>query len=251
MMQSPSMREAAARLLPLLDLTDLSDTCRSEDIRALVKRAETPYGPVAAICIWQHFVAEARLALGDAPIKLATVVNFPEGNEDTQRVVEDTHAVMCDGADEVDLVMPYRALMRGDEKIVHDMIAAVRGEMAPEMILKVILETGILAEAALIAKASRIAIEAGAHFLKTSTGKTKTGATLPAAETMLHEIKASGRPVGLKISGGIKTLADAMPYLSLAARLMGEDWIKPSTFRIGASALLDDLLATIEASQEN
>jgi deoxyribose-phosphate aldolase len=131
------------------------------------------------------------------------------------------------------------------------MIAAVRGEMAPEMILKVILETGILAEAALIAKASRIAIEAGAHFLKTSTGKTKTGATLPAAETMLHEIKASGRPVGLKISGGIKTLADAMPYLSLAARLMGEDWIKPSTFRIGASALLDDLLATIEASQEN
>jgi deoxyribose-phosphate aldolase len=113
-------------------------------------------------------------------------------------------------------------------------------------VLKVILETGELREPALIEAASRIAIDAGADFIKTSTGKTAVSATPEAAEIMLNAIKASGRPVGLKPSGGIRTVADARIYLDLADRIMGPDWATPRTFRIGASSVYDALVAAIE-----
>jgi deoxyribose-phosphate aldolase len=113
-------------------------------------------------------------------------------------------------------------------------------------LLKVILETGELVEPALIEAASRIAIEAGADFLKTSTGKTKVSATPEAAETMLNAIRSSGRPVGLKVSGGIRTVTDAALYVDLADRIMGAGWATPKTFRIGASGVYDALVAAID-----
>jgi deoxyribose-phosphate aldolase len=113
-------------------------------------------------------------------------------------------------------------------------------------LLKVILETGQLGERALIETASRIAIDAGADFIKTSTGKTPVSATPEAAEIMLNAIKASGRPVGLKVSGGIRTVADAALYLELADRIMGATWATPKTFRIGASSVYDALIAALE-----
>jgi deoxyribose-phosphate aldolase len=126
------------------------------------------------------------------------------------------------------------------------MIAGVRDMVDQGRILKVILETGELTEPALVETASRVAIEAGADFIKTSTGKTAVSATPEAAAIMLEAIRASGRPVGLKPSGGIRTLSDAALYLGLADRIMGAEWATPRTFRIGASSVYDALIAAIE-----
>jgi deoxyribose-phosphate aldolase len=135
---------------------------------------------------------------------------------------------------------------RGDHAAAAAMVAGVRDVVANGRLLKVILETGELREHSLIEAASRIAIEAGADFIKTSTGKTPVSATPEAAEIMLDAIRRSGRPVGLKPSGGIRTLADAALYLGLADRIMGAGWATPRTFRIGASSVFDALVGVIE-----
>ncbi|MDQ4136277.1 MAG: deoxyribose-phosphate aldolase [Pseudomonadota bacterium] len=242
------MSEAAIaqRALRCLDLTDLSETCSDQAIDALCARALTPHGPVAAVCVWPQFVSRAREPLKGSTVRIATVVNFPAGGEDASRVVDDVHESLTDGAQEFDLVIPYRAVRRGDLDVAIEMIASVRDVLDGGRSLKVILETGELGEPALVETASRIAIEAGADFIKTSTGKSAVSATPQAAEIMLNAIKASGKPVGLKPSGGIRTLADASLYLDLADRIMGAGWAKPRTFRIGASSVYDALLTAIE-----
>jgi len=236
----------AQRALRCLDLTDLTDTCTDQAIDALCARAQDPHGPVAAVCIWPQFVARAREALRGSPVRIATVVNFPAGGEDVDRVTDDVREALSDGANEIDLVLPYEALRRGDKAVASEMVEAVREVVDQGRTLKVILETGMLMEPALIEEASRLAIEAGADFIKTSTGKTPVSATPEAAEIMLNVIKASGRPVGLKPSGGIRTVADAGIYLGLADRIMGPDWATPKTFRIGASSVFEALIAAIE-----
>jgi deoxyribose-phosphate aldolase len=236
---------AARRALACLDLTDLSDDCRPSAVEALARRALTPYGPVAAICVWPQFVKHARARL-NGPVRIATVINFPAGGENPGRAADDAREALGDGADEIDCVMPYRALQRGDETVVREVIEAVSQEMG-DRTLKVILETGALANPALIARASEIAIGCGAHFIKTSTGKTAVSATPEAAAVMLETIRASGRSVGFKAAGGVRTVADAATYLDLADRIMGPDWAGPSTFRIGASGLIDALLADLAA----
>jgi deoxyribose-phosphate aldolase len=145
--------------------------------------------------------------------------------------------------------MPYRALLRGDETTVREVLDSVAQEIGAKT-LKVILETGALATPALITRASEIAIDCGAHFIKTSTGKIAVSATPDAAAIMLQTIKASGRNVGFKASGGIRTLADAKTYLDLADSIMGPDWANPTTFRFGASGLLDALLAALDDRRE-
>jgi deoxyribose-phosphate aldolase len=153
---------------------------------------------------------------------------------------------LADGANEIDLVLPYGAVRRGDLAIATEMVEAVREMTDQGRLLKVILETGELKEADLIETASRLAVQAGADFIKTSSGKTPVSATPEAAEIMLDVIRSADRPVGLKPSGGIRTLADAKLYLDLADRIMGPDWATPRTFRIGASSVYDALVATIE-----
>jgi deoxyribose-phosphate aldolase len=239
--------DVARRALACLDLTDLTDDCRPSAIDALIKRAVTPFGPVAALCIWPQFVEFARPRLA-APIRVATVINFPAGGENPDRAASDAREALQDGADEIDCVLPYRALMRGDETTVRDVIDSVAQEIG-DRTLKVILETGALASPALIARAGEIAIECGAHFIKTSTGKIAVSATPQAATTMLETIRASGRPVGFKAAGGIRTVADAQTYLDLADRIMGPGWAAPATFRFGASGLLDALLAELQGRE--
>lgn len=238
--------QIAERALRCLDLTDLTDTCNDQAIDALCKKALDPRGPVAAVCVWPQFVKRARENLKGSSVRLATVVNFPAGGEDVSRVVDDTQEALSDGANEIDLVMPYNALRRGDVAAVAEMVDAVRDLVDQDRLLKVILETGEVKDPSLVETASRIAIEAGADFIKTSTGKTPVSATPEAAEIMLNAIKASGRAVGLKPSGGIRTLADAKVYLDLADRIMGPGWATPNTFRIGASSVYDALIAAIE-----
>jgi deoxyribose-phosphate aldolase len=236
----------AQRALRCLDLTDLSDTCSDPAVDALCAKALNRHGPVAAVCVWPQFVSRARELLKGSPVRIATVVNFPAGGEDVNRVVDDVHESLTDGAQEIDLVIPYRAILRDEPAIAAEMIAGVRDMVDQDRLLKVILETGELADPRLIETASRLAIDAGADFIKTSTGKSAVSATPQAAEIMLNAIKASGKPVGLKPSGGIRTLPDAALYLDLADRIMGSGWATPRTFRIGASSVYDALIAAIE-----
>lgn len=238
-------REAAGFALSLLDLTNLRDDCDAAAIETLCARAQTPFGTTAAICIWPRFVAQARKILGAGhPLRIATVVNFPSGDLPVEAVVEETRAAIRDGADEIDLVIPYRKFLAGDDAAVTDMVSAVRAA-CPDACLKVILETGELKESARILLASELAIKAGADFIKTSTGKVAVNATLEAADIMLRAIRDSRKRIGFKPAGGIATVAGADLYLRLGETIMGSDWIMPSTFRFGASSLLDDIMAVL------
>ena len=235
----------ARRALSLLDLTDLSDNADEAGLAALCARAIGAPGPVAAICIWPRFVAQARTMLGRAPVRIATVVNFPQGDAATgAKVLAETQGALAAGADEIDLVLPWRAFLAGDAAGAQAMVRAVR-EACGDKRLKVILETGEYPDLDRVRAASELAIAAGADFIKTSTGKTAHSASLPAARTMLEVIAASGRPVGLKPSGGIRTLTDAAGYLELADTIMGPHWARPETFRFGASGLHQVLVDTI------
>ncbi len=240
------LEETAKRALSLLDLTDLTDNCDVAAIEKLCRQAQTPFGTTAAICIWPRFVAPARGILGkDHAVRIATVVNFPSGDLAVADVVAETRQAIADGADEIDLVIPYRAFLAGNEAAVTEMVRAVKAACTPPVILKTILETGEIEDAALIRRASDLAIAAGSDFIKTSTGKVAVNATLPAAEIMLTAIRDSGRPVGFKPAGGVRTVADAGDYLALAASILGEGWATPKTFRFGASGLLGDILSVL------
>jgi deoxyribose-phosphate aldolase len=234
----------ARRALPLLDLTDLGDTCTTPQVDALCREARG--SGVAAICVWPQFVSQGVRALAGSGVRVATVINFPAGGEDLERAVEDTAEAIDDGATEIDLVLPYRALQRGDRETARALVEAVR-DVCRRTCLKVILETGTLAEPELIRAAARLALEAGADFVKTSTGKSPVSATPEAAEAMLGVIRAlpEGRRAGLKVSGGLRRVADAAAYLALADRIMGPDWVSPATFRLGASSLVGDLKAAL------
>ncbi|BBI49224.1 hypothetical protein HORIV_16450 [Vreelandella olivaria] len=157
----------------------------------------------------------------------------------------ETRDAVASGAHEVDVVFPYRALMAGDEETGLELVEMCKAACAGQALLKVIIESGELKEPALIKRASELAIEGGADFIKTSTGKVAINATLEAAEIMLKAIKASGQDVGFKAAGGVKTAEDAAEYLALANNIMGPGWATPAHFRFGASSLLGNLLATL------
>lgn len=242
------MTDAAARarrVLSLLDLTNLQDDCTVDDVIELCRRARGPHGRVAAVCVWPRFVATAQQALQDSGVLVATVVNFPRGGTDVAAVLAETDRCLTDGADEIDCVLPYRSFRDGDEVTVTDVLTAVHRVVEGRAHLKVILETGELISRDLVTRAARLAISCGADFIKTSTGKTPVSATPDAVRWMLDVIASSERVVGIKPSGGIRTLADASVYLDLADEIMGPSWATPATFRFGASGLLDDLTAVI------
>ena len=238
-------RQVALRAIPLIDLTDLSDDGTPAQMDALVARALALPRPVAALCIWPAFVAQARAALGPSSIKLATVVNFPQGGEDVAAACAQTQAALADGADEIDLVLPWRALVAGRDDMARNMVRGVARALSPAAQLKVIIESGELPDARMIARASRLAIDEGADFIKTSTGKTAVSATPGAARIMLGVIREAGANVGFKASGGLRTLAQAREYLALADEILGSDFVSPAHFRFGASSLLDPLLAAL------
>ncbi|MGM0701726.1 MAG: deoxyribose-phosphate aldolase [Pseudomonadota bacterium] len=242
------LQQAARQALALMDLTSLNDDDSDATIEALCQRAKTPVGTPAAVCVYPAFVVTARRALTahqlGGTVKVATVTNFPHGGDDVMAAARETRSAVASGADEVDVVFPYRALMAGDEETGRELVACCR-QACGGATLKVILETGELAEPALIRRAAELAIEGGADFLKTSTGKVAVNATLEAAEILLETIRASGKEVGFKAAGGVRTAEDAEAYLKLAERVMGPAWVTPAHFRFGASGLLDDLLATL------
>ena len=237
--------QSAARLaLACLDLTSLNDIDSEADIEALCLRAQTAFGPVAAVCVWPRFVAQAR-ALLPARIKVAAVADFPDGELNLTRTVAEVELIATAGGNEVDVVLPWRTLQQGRRAEVEEFLSEVRYVSQP-LGLKVIIESGELGSRELIAEATRMALMAGADFVKTSTGKTAVSATPQAAGVMLREIEVSGmRHAGFKASGGIRTVADAQIYLQLVEANLGREALSPRRFRIGASGLLNDIEAVL------
>ena len=239
--------QASARLaLACLDLTSLNTADTEAAIAVLCQRAQSPFETVAAVCVWPHLAAFARAQL-PATIGVAAVANFPHGHANIEAAVRDTQQIVQAGAQEVDVVLPYRSLMAGDERAASQLLVAVR-RACPGLLLKVILETGELKTPTLIERACQLSLDSGADFLKTSTGKTPVSATLAAARTMLGAIAASPAArhrVGFKASGGIRTVAEATAYLALTQELLGAQALTPQRFRIGASSLLNDIEAVL------
>jgi len=259
--------EQAQQILQLIDLTSLNYDDNHIKIAELCAKAITPFGNVAAICIYSQFVPQAKQLLQfldsqhdtlrqnqqgqqNSSVRIATVTNFPNGANDIAVALFETNLALDRGADEVDIVFPYHALIAGDSIIGANMIKAAK-QLCQNKTLKVIIESGALKTHELIKLASKISIDNGADFIKTSTGKTTINATIDAAEIMLNEIKHSNGlhdsnnskgKCGFKASGGIKTVAEAMQYINLAKHIMGEAWITPENFRFGASSLLSDVL---------
>jgi deoxyribose-phosphate aldolase len=238
----------ARRLLPLVDLTSLNESDDAAAIVKLARLAHTPAGSVAALCTWGRLVGAARAALGSSAIAVAAVANFPAGAADIDAAAAETAAAIAAGADEVDVVFPYREFLAGRSDVGLQLVRACRAACGDRVLLKVILETGQIAAPERIRRAAEIAIEGGAQFLKTSTGKTEPGATPEAAATLLAAIGdagSRGMRIGFKASGGIRSIEQANSYLQLYEDRFGADSARPGTFRIGASALIHELLAQL------
>jgi deoxyribose-phosphate aldolase len=233
----------ARRLIALTDLTSLNESDDAAVVRALALLAcSAPVKP-AAVCIWARGIPTALDVLGGTGIPVCAVANFPSGTAAIDGAVAETAAAVAAGATEVDVVFPYRALLAGDTQAGLDLVRGCREACAERALLKVILETGQLISAENIRLAAEIAIEGGAHFLKTSTGKTHPAATPEAAAVLCDVIAVARRPIGFKASGGIRTIDDAMVYLTLYERRFGPGSASAANFRIGASALFKELLA--------
>ncbi|CCN73433.1 deoxyribose-phosphate aldolase [Vibrio nigripulchritudo] len=248
------LKAAALRALKLMDLTTLNDDDTDAKVISLCHDAKSAVGNTAAICIYPRFIPIAKKTLreqGSSDVRIATVTNFPHGNDDIEIAVAETKAAVAYGADEVDVVFPYRALIAGDEKVGFELVKQCK-EACGDILLKVIIETGELKEEALIKKASQICIEAGADFIKTSTGKVPVNATPEYARMMLEVIRDMGvaETVGFKPAGGVRTAEDAAAYLAMADEILGDNWVDARHYRFGASSLLTNLLNTLEVTDE-
>ena len=228
-------------LVTCLDLTALGDDETQRSIEALCERALHPADDltVAAVCIWPRFVTLARDRLAGTPVRVAVVAGgFPVPDEPLPERIEQIRSAVEAGADEIDVPL-NRFLLDEPDALVGELRAT--REAAGSATWKAILESGAL-EPDQIVVVAQAAIDAGADFLKTSTGKA-AGATPGAVQVLAERIAAAGRPVGLKVSGGIRGAGQANNYLYLVRTVFGRDWPTPATFRIGASALLDALVA--------
>jgi deoxyribose-phosphate aldolase len=235
-------RLKARRLMSLTDLTGLNDSDDAAAVRALAALARDAVVKPASICIWPRFIPAALEALDGSAIPICAVTNFPAGAAQPAAAAAETRAAVAAGAKEVDVVFPYPALLAGDSQVGLSLVRACRQACQDQALLKVILETGQLNIEAM-RRAAEIAIEGGAHFLKTSTGKTQPAATPKAANVLIDAIAAAApRRIGFKASGGIRSLEDASQYLDLYEQRLGVGSASPANFRIGASALFKELI---------
>lgn len=232
--------KTAARALACLDLTSLNDDDTPARIDAVIDKAVGGPAPVAAVCLYPAFVPQAAQRLSGTPVKVATVANFPGGLPNAQAVAAAAAEAVGCGADEVDVVLPWRAFLAGERDAAAGVLTATRAATRGR-VLKVILETSQFDDPAAIAAAADLAVACGADFLKTSTGKVPGGATLSSVALLWQAALAADRPVGVKASGGVKTLADAACFLALTADLAGPAAVSPDRFRFGASGLYDAL----------
>jgi deoxyribose-phosphate aldolase len=236
----------------MVDLTTLEGADTPGKVRALSAKALHPdpadpsCPPVAAVCVYPSMVPVAVPVLAGSGVHVASVATaFPSGQAPLDVKLADTRDAVALGADEIDMVISRGSFLAGDYAKVFDEIVAVK-EACGDAHLKVILETGELGTYDNVRRASWLAMMAGADFIKTSTGKVPVAATLPVTLIMLEAVRdfraQSGRQVGVKPAGGIRTTKDAIKYLVLINETVGDDWLDPDWFRFGASSLLNDLL---------
>jgi deoxyribose-phosphate aldolase len=243
--------------ISMVDLTTLEGADTPGKVRSLAAKARRPdpgdrtCPPVAAVCVYGDLAGVAREALGDSAIHVAAVATaFPSGRASRAVKLADVRDAVANGADEIDMVIDRGAFLAGRYLDVYEEIVAVkeacaRPHAAPAH-LKVILETGELVTLDNVRRASWIAMLAGGDFIKTSTGKISPAAALPVCLVMLEAVRdfraATGRQIGMKPAGGIRTTKDAIRHLVLINETVGPDWLDPDWFRFGASSLLNDLL---------
>jgi deoxyribose-phosphate aldolase len=240
----------------MMDLTTLEGKDTPGKVRAMCARARMPWcddpsiGPVAAVCVYPNLVPVAKRALAGSRVKVASVATaFPAGQSPLDVKLADVHRAIELGADEIDMVIDRGAMLCGDYAKVFDEIAATK-EACAGVPLKVILETGELGSYDVVRKASEMAMAAGGDFIKTSTGKVQPAATPAVTLVMLEAIRdhyhATGRRIGMKPAGGVRTAKQSLHYLVLVKETLGDAWLTPDLFRFGASALLGDVLMQIE-----
>ena len=235
----------------MVDLTTLEGADTPGKVRALSSKAlrpepTDPTAPgVAAVCVYGDLVGVAREVVGDRVHVAAVATAFPSGRATLDVKLMDTKEAVAAGADEIDMVIDRGAFLSGAYMQVFDEIVAVK-QACGDAHLKVILETGELRTLDNVRRASWLAMLAGADFIKTSTGKVAPAATPPVTLVMLEAVRdfraQTGRNIGVKAAGGIKTSKDAIKYLVLVNETVGEQWLTPDLFRFGASSLLNDLL---------
>ena len=240
----------------MMDLTTLEGKDTPGKVAYVCQKALHPADPkfdvpsCAAVCVYPNMVRYARRFLGPgSPVKVASVATgFPSGQFPFRAKLEEVRRAAGDGADEIDMVMDRNSFLAGDHAKVFDEIAAVKETCGPAH-LKTILETGELVTYDNVRLASRIAMEAGAHFIKTSTGKVQPAATMPVMLVMLEAIRDfffdTGIRIGMKPAGGIRTAKQSLAYLVMLRETLGDDWLTPELFRFGASTLLNDVLMQI------
>jgi len=252
--------------ISMLDLTTLEGKDSEGKVFAMCQKAKNPLPGdssiphCAAVCVYPHLIKYAKKAIGDSEVKIASVAtSFPSGQFPLNLKLEDVKKCILDGADEIDMVISRGEFLSGNFEYVFHEISKVKETcltlaenisdkegIKKDVRLKVILETGELETYDNVRKASILAILAGADFIKTSTGKVQPAATLPVTLVMFDAIKdyynEQGVRIGMKPAGGIKTTKDALSYLILLNETLGDNWMTPHLFRIGASSVLNDLL---------
>ncbi|RIY34520.1 deoxyribose-phosphate aldolase [Psittacicella hinzii] len=263
MLSNLSLKEQAKLVLSLTDLTSLDDKDNFNTIQDLCAKAVSSYGKVAAVCVYKQFANYAKFLLGDQ-VKVATVINFPDGALDPQRFAFEYAYSISQEVDEIDYVFPWRKLVEltanqdkqiadlskvKENPVYQEMYALVKPYLAPlskkDTRVKVILESGSLTPNQ-IAIASQICLDFQVDFIKTSTGKFGPGASLEAAQIIFELIKLNKSNTGFKASGGIRTVSQAMEYISLAQSILGDNFIKAETFRFGASGIYNDIVNILE-----
>jgi deoxyribose-phosphate aldolase len=244
--------------IAMMDLTTLEGKDTPGKVVAMCRKAMLPHERLdvpscAAVCVYPNLVPIAKRALGGSKVKVASVATaFPSGQSPLSVKLDDVRRAVGFGADEIDMVIDRGAFLRGDYGKVFEEIAKTKEACGPAH-LKVILETGELGSYDAVRLASEIAIDAGAHFIKTSTGKVQPAATLPVTLVMLETIRdhmdRGGRMIGMKPAGGVRSAKQALQYLCVVNETLGPDWLDPDWFRFGASALLNDVLMQLEKEQ--
>jgi deoxyribose-phosphate aldolase len=248
-------REMQQLAFSCIDLTTLNSTDTVSHVKAFTSRVndfnnDYPTMPnVAAICVYPNMVRSVKEVLVVEGVNIAAVAGgFPSSMTFIEMKVKEAEMAVDFGADEIDIVWPLWAFLDGNKLICKEETFTIK-EAIGEAHLKVILETGALAEPEKIHHASMLAMEAGADFIKTSTGKMSPAATPEAAIVMCHAIKEfwmkTGKQVGFKPAGGIVTTGDAVLYLTIVKEILGEEWMNPKLFRIGASRLANNLLSDL------
>lgn len=236
-----STRQPLLKLLKLLDVTRLQENDTQLDLEQWLSQLPSLVTPVAAFCVYPAFLTSTRDFIGvvSPSSQLATVVNFPEGTQPLAQIINDIRMAISQGATEIDCVLPYQTLIRGDELSVAQFLKDVR-DASTGTCLKIIIESGELSSDHLIARATNLVIASGADFVKTSTGKVTQGVTLAATRTILQQIAQANRVVGFKASGGVKTIEHAQAIVALYEEIIGKE-ANSSGLRIGASTLLNEI----------